>query len=72
MLEVDPSNAKALYRLGQALFGLKDYDEALEELSKARKLMPKDKNVAMQIEKVHKVRKDYVNSQRSFFSKSFA
>ena len=71
VLEVDPSNPKALFRLGQAMLGLQDYEEALVELQKARALQPRDKSIVAAIEKVNKVKKEYEASQKAFFAKAF-
>ncbi len=36
MLDLSPANPKALYRRGQALYHLRDYDNALLSLKKAK------------------------------------
>ncbi len=46
VLERDPRNVKALFRLGQALVGLKDYEEAIKQLKQAAELEPNDKGIA--------------------------
>ncbi len=46
VLERDPRSVKALFRLGQALVGLKNYDEALAQLKQAAELEPSDKGIA--------------------------
>ncbi len=45
VLERDPRNVKALFRLGQALVGLKDYEEAIKQLKQAAELEPNDKGI---------------------------
>jgi tetratricopeptide (TPR) repeat protein len=46
VLERDPTNVKALFRLGQALVALKDCEEALRQLQQAAELEPSDKGIA--------------------------
>lgn len=49
VLERDPRNVKALFRLGQALVGLKDYEEAIKQLKQAAELEPNDKGIACEV-----------------------
>lgn len=43
MLRIDDGNIKAMYRLGQANVGLKDYDKAMKALKEALVVSPEDK-----------------------------
>jgi len=45
-LHDDATNTKALFRHGQALLNLKNYEEAKEQLSKAHAALPDDKRIA--------------------------
>ena len=45
VLEIGPGNSKALSRRGQARFGLKDYDVALQDLCLLRERQLGDKSV---------------------------
>ena len=42
MLQIEPSNRKALYRRGQAYMGNADYHRAIKDLRAAVKLAPAD------------------------------
>jgi tetratricopeptide (TPR) repeat protein len=50
-------NGKAYFRLGQALYHFKKYDEALSKLEKAISMLPGDDTVVELYEKVKKVQK---------------
>lgn len=49
VLELDGSNAKAHFRRGQALMGLKQYEDAKASLVAASKLLPEDKGITNQL-----------------------
>lgn len=49
VLEMEADNVKALYRRGQALVMMNDYDRAREDLTKAKKLEPANKAVDEQL-----------------------
>ncbi|GAB1608912.1 inactive peptidyl-prolyl cis-trans isomerase FKBP6-like [Argonauta hians] len=55
VLNRDHSNAKALFRLGQALHQLGDFSESLRHLEKARKQLPTD---AVILREIHTVKSD--------------
>lgn len=44
-IEIDPSYVKGLFRRGVALHAMKNYKDALETLSKAHKIEPKNKQI---------------------------
>lgn len=45
VLKVNPTCPKALFRRGQAEIGLRNYDEALQDLSAAHRLVPGNKDI---------------------------
>ncbi|MEN6335645.1 MAG: tetratricopeptide repeat protein [Phycisphaerales bacterium] len=48
-LELNPRNADALHHLGLALFGLRQYDEAVQRLSEAVQIKPKEAEMHIQL-----------------------
>ena len=71
MLEIDESNKKALFRRGQARFGMKDYDLALKDLNVVSKMEPTDKAVANELVKVKKAKQIHVEKEKSMYGKMF-
>ncbi len=71
ILEVDPDNAKALYRRAQSRGGTKDYELALRDLTKARKLMPKDKSLLSEYSRMKKLRQKTLNEEKVLYAKMF-
>ncbi|XP_064610177.1 peptidyl-prolyl cis-trans isomerase D-like isoform X1 [Liolophura sinensis] len=70
-LDIDPNNAKAHFRKGQALHALQDWDKALQALNKAKTLEPDDKGIVKEIEKVKKTITEYNNKQKKLYAKMF-
>jgi peptidyl-prolyl isomerase D len=52
VLTLDPNHSKAMFRKGQALFGLNSLDKALEILRAAAKLAPQDLGIRQELQKV--------------------
>ncbi|XP_042897020.1 peptidyl-prolyl cis-trans isomerase D [Parasteatoda tepidariorum] len=71
-LDIDPTNAKALYRRGQAFHALSDYDRSLTDLLAARKIAPHDKSVMAEIAAVRGEMQAYKARERQVYSKLFA
>ncbi|KAM5191336.1 peptidyl-prolyl cis-trans isomerase D [Mantella aurantiaca] len=71
-LEIDPSNTKALYRRAQGWQGLKDYEQALEDLKKAHELTPEDKAISSEILRVKHRIKEQKEKERAVYAKMFA
>ncbi len=71
VLEIEPTNAKALFRRGQARFLRKEYDEAVKDLNRVRELEPSDKGVVAELAKVKKARQAYVQKEKSMYGKMF-
>ncbi|TRY75446.1 hypothetical protein TCAL_08367 [Tigriopus californicus] len=71
VLEIQPDNAKALFRRGQAQFGMKDYDLAIQDLMRAKELEPNDKGVANELVKVKKVKQQYMEKEKTLYGKMF-
>ena len=49
VLQFEPENVKALYRRGLALTNMKDFDQAREDLIKARRLEPSNRAIDDQL-----------------------
>ena len=71
VLEVQETNSKAIFRRGQALLGMNDYDAALKDLQKVRELQPEDKGVLNEIARAKKMKLDMVQKEKKLYSKMF-
>ncbi len=60
VLKLDPNNSKAFYRRGQALYQLKNFEEALHDLEEAKKIEPQNNDIKRTIKNVQ----DAVTSQK--------
>lgn len=68
-LTIDPTNAKALYRRGQAHNALKNYELAIADLRQALEQIPNDKLVMGELARARASLGDYRAQQRSALSK---
>ncbi|XP_059483325.1 peptidyl-prolyl cis-trans isomerase D [Neocloeon triangulifer] len=71
ILHEDPGNAKAIYRRGQANFGLNNYDAALQDLSKVKMLQPNDHAIIKEINRVRAAIANYLVSEKERYGKMF-
>ena len=71
ILEIDETNKKALFRRGQARYGMKDFELALKDLSVVNKLEPNDKAVANEMVKVKKAKQKQTEKEKSMYGKMF-
>ncbi|XP_072945282.1 peptidyl-prolyl cis-trans isomerase D [Epargyreus clarus] len=71
VLEVDPTNEKALYRRAQAHFALKNYDGALVDLKHANRVSPNNRAILKLMDEVRISYKTYNDVQRQRLSKFF-
>ncbi|RWS29765.1 Peptidyl-prolyl cis-trans isomerase D-like protein [Leptotrombidium deliense] len=71
-LDLSADNAKALYRKGQALHGMKDYDASLRILNSALKLAPNDKSIKSELIAVKGEVNAYKIKEREKYSKLFS
>lgn len=71
VLTIDEKNGKALYRRAQGKMGIKDYDGAILDLSKALDICPNDKNIQTKLEMVKKQKLEYLKLEKQTFSKIF-
>lgn len=67
----DPTNAKALYRRGQAHISLKNYDNALIDLELAYRSLPNDKNIQNELHKAKEIWRNYQNQQMDVYKNLF-
>mmetsp|Transcript_272 Transcript_272/g.546 ORF Transcript_272/g.546 Transcript_272/m.546 type:complete len:371 (+) Transcript_272:110-1222(+) len=71
VIEADPSNAKAFFRLGQGLVAVKEFEEALEVLGKASGLEPDDKGIKAEIVRAKKAQQARKEAEKKVYSKMF-
>ncbi|KAA0203061.1 hypothetical protein HAZT_HAZT008000 [Hyalella azteca] len=71
VLSLDPSNAKALFRRGQALHLCKDFSSARESLEQARKIVPNDKAIVMELSAVNAKIKAAKDKEKAAYAKMF-
>jgi len=71
VLDIQENNAKALFRKGQALFGMKEFDGALQELHKAQRMQPEDKSILAEITRTKKAKLEVVNKEKQLYSRMF-
>lgn len=71
-LNLQPNNAKALYRRGSAYLELQEYEKAQEDLMAAQELEPKNKAIARQLQilksRVQKLNQYYASAMKKMFS----
>ncbi|XP_062554742.1 peptidyl-prolyl cis-trans isomerase D [Armigeres subalbatus] len=70
-LGLDPTNAKALFRRGQAHNKLKNYELAISDLSQALQQIPSDKLIVAELGQARIKLGDYRAQQRLAFTKYF-
>ncbi|KAK2584640.1 hypothetical protein KPH14_006988 [Odynerus spinipes] len=71
VLEIDGANSKALFRRGQAHFGLNDYDSSMTDLKQALVECPNNKDILQEIEKVKKVINSYLAVEKATCQRMF-
>ncbi|XP_061397860.1 peptidyl-prolyl cis-trans isomerase D-like [Musca vetustissima] len=71
VLRLDPNCGKAYYRLGQAQIGLKNYEEAIENLKKAHDMIPDNKTILSELNRAKQLMADYNRSQMVHLKKLF-
>lgn len=71
-LNLQPNNAKALYRRGSAYLELQEYEKAQEDLLAAQQLEPKNQAIARQLQilksRVQKLNQYYAKAMKKMFS----
>lgn len=71
VLEIDEHNPKALFRRGQAEYGLTDYEGALKDFTLLNKLEPKDRAVLAELKKAKKGHLEHTKKERERYGKMF-
>lgn len=72
-LGISPSDqCKALFRRGQALGKVSDFEPALADLQAAQKLAPEDKLIQREIALVQRTMKEKAEKERKAYAKLFA
>lgn len=71
-LEIDEQNCKALFRKGQALVNMKDWEKATECLQKAVSHEPNDKGIRRELERAKKGKEADLLKEKQMYAKMFA
>lgn len=72
ILDIDPDNVKALFRLGQARRGMNDWEKALAALHAAQKINGDDKGIPREIAAVKKDMEEYKKKEKAAYAKMFS
>ncbi|XP_036370759.1 inactive peptidyl-prolyl cis-trans isomerase FKBP6 isoform X1 [Octopus sinensis] len=72
VLQLDRCNTKAYFRLGQALHKLGDFSEALRNLTKAHKLLPKNEIILEEIQNIKSDREKFQLVESNMYQKMFS
>lgn len=72
VLDLAPSNAKGLYRRGQAYHGKGDYDRAIRDLTHANKLVPTDASILAELKACRGEKATYCAKEIQVYKKYFA
>ncbi|KAF1386657.1 hypothetical protein PFLUV_G00097150 [Perca fluviatilis] len=70
-LELDPSNEKALFRRGEALFGMKEYDRARDDFQQVVQLYPANKAAKSQVGLCQKRIKEQHEKDKRIYANMF-
>jgi tetratricopeptide (TPR) repeat protein len=69
--KVGKDNQKALFRMGQAHFGLGNLEKATEAFKEALKLSPNDKAILAELKKIQQKEEDNKKKQKDMYAKMF-
>jgi len=72
VLQLDPKNVKAMFRQGQGLIKLKDWDQAEKVLNSSLELEPSNAEVKRELEKVKKEIQKQKEKEKKMYSAMFA
>ncbi|XP_029010304.1 peptidyl-prolyl cis-trans isomerase FKBP4 isoform X2 [Betta splendens] len=70
-LEIDASNEKALFRRGEALFGMKEFDRARDDFQRVLQLYPANKAAKSQVVLCQKSIKDQHEKDKRIYANMF-
>eukprot|EP01098_Paradermamoeba_levis_P015208 TRINITY_DN7592_c0_g1_i1.p1 TRINITY_DN7592_c0_g1~~TRINITY_DN7592_c0_g1_i1.p1 ORF type:complete len:784 (+),score=306.59 TRINITY_DN7592_c0_g1_i1:93-2354(+) len=71
VIELDPTNIKALFRRAQANIKLKDLDAAMNDLKEANKLEPSNNDVVKELNSVKKLIQEEKEKEKKMYQKMF-
>lgn len=71
-LEIDEENCKALFRKGQALVNMKDWEKAKECLQQAVSVEPNDKGIRRELERAKKGKEADLMKEKQMYAKMFS
>lgn len=71
VLQLDATNAKAYFRMGQALVAVKEYEDAIKALTKAAEIEPEDKGIRAEIARAKKAQQARKEAEKKAYAKMF-
>ncbi|XP_017133682.1 peptidyl-prolyl cis-trans isomerase D [Drosophila elegans] len=71
-IRLDPRCSKAFYRRGQAQRGLRNYEEAINDLKRAHSLLPENKQILNELNSTKQLLAQYNRQQRNALKNLFA
>lgn len=69
---MDCKNGKALFRLGQAYGTLNYYDKAVIYYKRALEVVPNNKNIIIELNKIKQAQRQYLIIEKKIYSKMFS
>lgn len=70
-INLKPEEAKGYFRKANVYFGMEEFERALEELYKAKKIEPSNPDIINEIKKVKEAQEQYRKSSSQLYSKMF-
>jgi FK506-binding protein 4/5 len=71
ILDIDPKNEKAIFRMAQGYAGLNEYKDAIHYYSLVVEVNPNNRDASQQIASCKQKLKEYNDKQKSIYSKMF-
>lgn len=72
VLNLEPNNIKALFRIGQAYGALNHYSSAIKYFKQALELDPNDKKIQAELMKIEKAQRQYLVIEKKLYAKMFS
>lgn len=72
VLNIDPNNGKALFRLGQAYGSLNLHENGIKYYKQALKVIPHDKKISIELKKIKQAQKKYLIVEKKLYSRMFS
>ena len=71
VLELEPKNEKALFRTGEAYFGLAEFEDAIKSFTQLVEANPENKEAVNRLALCKKQMKEYHDKEKKLYSKMF-